>query len=174
MLPSIAVGQSLSADELKTEVESLKANYEVANTWFQNDANWASNANNLYKLQKSMKGDFWRFGEWATTFAGDKIATWMPLLNSNVESAIASNATISNLWDDVSMIWYFWENFRLKDSNMSFNTDFSMLRPRQMVPFRFPARLIQDFSKQKANMVITRARMVPNGRTTSTGQNVKQ
>ena len=64
MLPSIAIGQSLSADELKTEVESLKANYEVANTWFQNDANWASNANNLYKLQKSMKGDFWRFGEW--------------------------------------------------------------------------------------------------------------
>ena len=102
-MPGIAIGQSLSADELKTEVESLKANYEVANTWLQNDSNWASNANNLYSLQKYMKGDFWRFGEWAITFAGDKIATWMPLLNSNVESAIASNTTISNLWDDVSI-----------------------------------------------------------------------
>ena len=102
-MPGIAIGQSLSADELKTEVESLKANYEVANTWLQNDSNWASNANNLYSLQKYMKGDFWRFGEWAITFAGDKIATWMPLLNSNVESAIASNITISNLWDDVSI-----------------------------------------------------------------------
>ena len=49
------MGQSLSADELKTEVESLKANYEVANTWIQNDQNWASNANNLYSLQKYMK-----------------------------------------------------------------------------------------------------------------------
>ena len=49
------MGQSLSADELKTEVESLKANYEVANTWFQDDQNWASNANNLYSLQKYMK-----------------------------------------------------------------------------------------------------------------------
>jgi hypothetical protein len=77
----------------------LKANYEVANTWLQNDSNWVSNANNLYTLQKYMKRDFWRFGEWAVTFAGDKIDTWMPLLNSNIESAIASNTTISNLWD---------------------------------------------------------------------------
>ena len=164
-----------------------------------------------------MKGDFWRFGEWAITFAGDKIATWMPLLNSNVESAIASNTTISNLWDDVSKrgecglhsvwtshsryervhphdtSWYdqgycFWVNGTFKCEPAGeparlvtvtvckalFKTDFSTLRPRQMAPFRFPARLTQDFSKQKANMVIIRARMVPNGRTTSTGQNVKE
>ena len=56
------MGQTLSADELKTEVESLKANYEVANTWLQNDANWASSANNLYTLQKYMKaGIHFRF-----------------------------------------------------------------------------------------------------------------
>ena len=43
-----------------------------------------------------------------------------------------------------------------------------------MAHFHSPVKSIHDFSKPKENMVITRVRMVPNGRTISTGLNVKQ
>lgn len=89
---------TISKDEILTEVASLKANYDSANAYVGNEANWASNE--MVGLANYLKRDFWRFFEWGVAFQGTAIDTWFPLLNANVESAIASNVTMEALWDE--------------------------------------------------------------------------
>merc|ERR1711935_1045809 len=89
---------TISKDEILTEVASLKANYDMANAYVSNEANWADNE--MVGLANYLKRDFWRFFEWGVAFQGTTIETWFPLLNINVESAIAANVTMEALWDE--------------------------------------------------------------------------